>query len=197
MKRAVTTCALTAALLVTPLLALPAEAHPRDSGFSIGGWFAVGGVHFSLVFGARGHGHPDYYYRTHDRFGYRGHRCTDRCYLDRRYAYHSIDCPVVGYHFDRFRQRPHLLFRGYAPAPFWHGAYYGDGPHRSWSRHDRDRYWGRYDRHDRWDRPDRDHRWERDRDRDRGRHDRHRGRGRGHDRHRHDDRCGHDWRHRR
>ena len=202
MQRIVTASLLTTALLITPLLAAPAEAR-HDSGFSVGGWFSIGGIHFSLVFGSRG-GHPDYYYRTDDRFQYRGHRCTDRCYRDRGYSYHSLDCPVVGYHMDRYHQRPHMLFRGYAPAPFWRGAFYGDG-HGSWGHHDRDRYYdrryGRYDRHgryDRYDRYDRHGRYDRhDRGRHRGRHDRHRGRGRGHHEHRHDAYCGHDWRHQR
>lgn len=194
MKRATTACLLTAALLITPLLAAPAEAR-HDAGFSVGGWFSIGGVDFSLVFGARGHERPGYYYRTDPRFGHRGHRCTDRCYRDRGYGYHALDCPLVGYHMDRFRQRPHLLFRGYAPAPSWRGDYYGDGGHRSWSRADRDRYYDRHRRNghdrrhdDRYDRRGRDRRHD---DRYRGR-----GRGRGHDRHRHDQSCGCGWRHR-
>lgn len=197
MKRAVTTCALTATLLIAPLLAAPAEAR-HDHGPSVGAWFSVGGLHFSLVFGARGNGYPGYYYRTADHFSYRGHRCTDRCYRDRRYAYHSFDCPLVAVHLDRFHQRPHMLFRGYAPAPYWRGEYYGDGRHGSWARHDRDRYYDRnhhrYDRYDRYDRRDRRDRYER-RDRYDRRHDRYRGRGRGHDRHRHDDSCRHGRRH--
>jgi hypothetical protein len=194
MKRAVTTCVLTTALLITPLLAMPAEAS-HDRGFGVGAWFAIGGIDFSIVFGSRG-GHPGYYYRTDDRFGYRGHRCTDRCYRDRGYGYHSLDCPMVGYHLDRYHQRPHLLFRGYAPAPWYRGSYYGDG-HRGWDRGDRDRYYERHHRghHDRYDRHDRyDHR-----DRRYDRHDRRdrrgrgwdRGRGRGHAKHRHSASCGH------
>lgn len=188
MNRAVTTWVLTTALLLTPVLAAPAEAS-HDAGLRASAWFSIGGVDFSLVFGARG-GHPDYYYRTDHRFGYRGHRCTDRCYRDRGYAYHSIDCPMVGYHMDRYRQRPHLLFRGYAPAPWWRGAYYGDGHGRSWHRGDRDRYYdrhyhrGHHDRHDRYDRDRRHDRRHRDRGWDRGR-------GRGHAKHRHNAHCGH------
>ena len=196
MKRAVTTFVVTAALLVTPLFTTPAAAD-HDAGFRASAWFGIGGIDFSIVFGSRG-GHPGYYYRTDDRFGHRGHRCTDRCYRDRGYGYHSLDCPMVGYHMDRYHQRPHMLFRGYAPAPWYRGAYYGDGHGRSWDRHDRDRYYerhyrhGHYDRHDRYDRRHdrRDRRYDR---RDHRNRNRHRGwdRGRGHAQHRHDAHCGH------
>lgn len=185
MKRAVTTCLLTTALLITPLLAMPAEADHND-GFGAGAWFSIGGIDFSIVFGSRG-GHPGYYYRTDDRFGYRDHRCTDRCYRDRGYSYHALECPMVGYHMDRYHQRPHLLFRWHAPAPVWRGHFYGDADHRGWGRQARDHYYDRhYDRHDRHYRYDRhDRRWDRHDRRDRGH------RGRGHAKHRHSASCGH------
>jgi hypothetical protein len=92
---------------------------------------------------------------------------------------------VVGHHMERFHQRPNLLFRGYAPAPYWRGDYYGDS--RSWDHRERDRYYDRYGRghddHGRYDRDRYDRRDRRDRYRDRGRR-------RGHSRHRHDASCG-------
>lgn len=190
MSRTLVALVLVPTLFLLPALAQPAEAH--GGGFSAGGWFSVGGVSFSLVFGAPVYGGPPgYYYRTPARFDYPGVHCTDRCFIRDGYAYHDPGCPVLGRYLARYHQRPYLLFEGYAPPPVWRGQFYGDGYYGGYDRYDRyggyDRYngydgYGRYDRY-RGDRSYRGRSWSRN-DRKRyferhgwSRHEPYRGRG--------------------
>ncbi len=177
MSRSLIAVVLVPVLFLLPALAQPAVAH--GGGFSLGGWFSVGGVSFSLVFGAPSYGGPPgYYYRTPASFGVRGIRCTDRCFRRGGYVYHDPSCPVVGRYFDRYGVQPGPLFEGYAPPPVWGGAYYDEGyyggvygnrydrynrydrnrGYGGYGRYDRYRGYGRYDRYRGYDRYDRYHR---------------------------------------
>ncbi len=139
-------------LFITPALARPAEAQ-AIGGLSVGGWFSVGNVDFSLVFGAPVYGRaPDYYYRAPAWFAPAA--CADS-FREGGYVYFDPGCPEVRAYFARYHQRPELLFEGYAPPPVWRGRYYGDrddgyrygrryGYDRIWSRSDRKQY---YERH--------------------------------------------------
>ncbi len=157
MSRVIVSTLLVAALFLTPALAQPAEAQVVG-GLSVGGWFSIGGVHFSLAFGAPIYGgRPGYYYRTPASFGVPGVYCTDRCFRQGGYVYHDPDCPVVQSYFGRYGVEPDVLFQGYAPPPIWGGAYYG-----GYSGGYSGRYYGnRYDRYPRYQRYDRRERYER------------------------------------
>ena len=199
MRRTLTTIILVSALFLIPALAQPAAAQVYGS-FSIGGWFRIGGVSFSLVFGAPFEGaQPGYYYRTPADYGFLGPPCRGT-FRQGGYIYYDPTCPTVEGFLARHHQRPELLFEGFAPPPVWRGRFYGSrydrngrydrapryrgrgqrGYERDWSRSDRKQY---YERHGlsrgelRRGRADRDH----DRDRGRGHGSSRHRQGRGHD----------------
>ena len=192
MRRTLTTIILVSALFLVPAMAQPAAAQVYG-GFSVGGWFRIGGVSFSLVFGAPVEGaQPGYYYRTPAEYGFLGPPCRGT-FREGGYIYYDPTCPTMEGFLARHHQRPELLFEGFAPPPVWRGQFYGSRYDRS-GRYDRD---GRYDRYrgrgerryDRsWSRNDRKSYYERHglsrREHHRGRVDRDRGRGHGNSRHR-------------
>lgn len=171
--------ALAATLLMLPLFSAPAQA----GGFSLGALFRIGGIHFNLVLGDFGYGHPrGYYSRTADEFSYGSTRCNSYCLNHDNYHYHHESCPLVRRHLAHFDIDPLRLFDRYAPG---YGERYDRG-YRHDSRYDGygdDRYDDRYDdgyRRDRGSRydsyPYRDRGSRYDRDRGYGRRDRrHRG----------------------
>ncbi len=160
MRRTLTSIVLVSALFLAPALAQPAAAQVYG-GFSVGGWFRIGGVSFSQVYGApTATARPGYYYRTPAGYGYLGTPCRES-FRQGGYIYYDPSCQAVTRYFDLHHQRHGLLFEGYAPPPVWRGQFYGDRYNgsgnydrnrrrgdrdygRSWSRSDRKRYYERY-----------------------------------------------------
>lgn len=109
------------ALILVLLLSLGEGAFQPAvaSGWSIGGGFRVGGLHFSLAYadGHRGR-HGGHYYRTRGHVRYDGYRCGRSCFKRAAYNYHHSACPLVLHHFRR---------HDYHPTRF-HGSYYGPPP---------------------------------------------------------------------
>lgn len=150
MKRTLTSTLFILALLLAPALAQPALAQVYG-GLSVGGWFRVGPVSLSLVFGApSANAAPGYYYRMPVRYGYLMPPCQDAVRLG-PYIYYDASCSAMDSFLGYYNQRPDLLFRAYAPPPLWRGVYYGS----------RFQAYGRYGRYDA--RRDRD--WHRERGR--------------------------------
>lgn len=143
-------------MFLAPGLSRPAEA--RD--WSAGANFSVGPIAFSLVFGAHGRYRPGYYWRTTEGLSYRGLRCSERCFTERKRHFHHDSCPLLHHHLRIHRSSAADLFHGHAPRPYWEGRHYkSSSPYgeRSWRerrhRHHDDSW--RSERHH--DRPHRHH----------------------------------------
>jgi hypothetical protein len=163
MRKTLTVAGLAVVMLAAPAFVPTASADPN---WFVGAGFRIGPIAFSLVLGSPHRGPEAYYWRTSQRFAYRGARCSDACFLDHGVYYHASTCPLVHRHLDRYGYDTRAVFTRYAPRYYDYG--YRD-------RRDRGHY--RYDRYDdrRTDEHWRDRRY-RDRDRydDRGGRDRHR-----------------------
>ena len=171
--RKATTFVVAVVLSLTLFLPAPAQAHEW---LGYGPGFRIGGIELSIFFGQPSFSrHRDYYYRSAYPLNYRGHRCSDACFRDGGYYYHSDSCPLVTEHFHRYGVRRDDVFQRYAPR---YDRYDNDS---RYDRYDRDDRYDRYGRDDRYDRGDRGDRYGRERyGRDDDRY------GRGHDNDRYD-----------
>lgn len=159
--------ALTCAAMTLTLV--PSASAGHDDDFYVGAGFRIGKIHFNIALGHDGYGRPHYYYRSQDRVRYRDHSCTSACFKSDRYYYHSQDCPVARFHFQRNHQDMRYVFQRYAPR---YDAYGNNGYRGDYDRGDYYRDDHRRDRYRDNDRRGRDQRYERP-----YRGDRHRGRG--------------------
>lgn len=115
------------------ILAGAAGAEAAHRGWSFGGGFRVGGVHFRVGYADHGPHYGAPYFYTGGRFHYSGYRCGSYCFRGGGGSYHYASCPLVGHHFGRHGHDPYYLSHHYAPrhAPgyrYWvdYGGHYGD-----------------------------------------------------------------------
>lgn len=100
-------------LAFASVLALTPAAPAEAGGWSVGGFFSVGGLDLAIWHNP-GYYSEGYYYRALEPVSYHGYECSDRCYRRNNYTYHWADCPVIQYHFHRY---------GFSPLPYLDHAY--------------------------------------------------------------------------
>ena len=151
---------LTLTLLAPLLVSAPGVTplHAAIDSLFFGSAFSLGGIHFRVGFAGHGRYGPNYYFEGSRPFGYRGYRCSDRCYVRGPRSFHHSSCRAAGYHFQRYGYTPDYLIGYFGPViPYSYG--HNLGPQTPYYRYPSHPGKGHYKHHNRFDKHSfRDHR---------------------------------------